>query len=37
MLDALLARQAMSIGKLVARAMPDGWHFTAAPPRRTSS
>ena len=32
--DALLAREAMSIGALVARAMPDGWHFTKAPQRR---
>ncbi len=32
--DALLAREAMSIGALVARAMPDGWHFTTAPQRR---
>lgn len=33
--DALLARQPMSIGTLVARAMPDGWQFTKAPQRRT--
>jgi tRNA(Ile)-lysidine synthase len=32
--DALLARQPMSIGALVSRAMPDGWHFTMAPQRR---
>lgn len=32
--DALLARQPMSIGTLVARAMPDGWQFTKAPQRR---
>ncbi|WP_088306889.1 tRNA lysidine(34) synthetase TilS [Novosphingobium sp. B 225] len=32
--DTLLARQPMSIGGLVARAMPDGWHFTRAPRRR---
>ena len=32
--DTLVARQPMSIGALVARAMPDGWHFTKAPKRR---
>lgn len=32
--NTLVARQAMSIGTLVARAMPDGWHFTRAPQRR---
>jgi tRNA(Ile)-lysidine synthase len=34
--DSLLARQPASIGTLVARAMPDGWHFTRAPKRRKS-
>lgn len=33
--EALLARQPTSIGGLVARAMPDGWHFSKAPRRRT--
>lgn len=32
--DTLLARQPMSIGALVARAMPGGWEFTRAPKRR---
>ncbi len=32
--DTLLARQPMSIGNLVARAMPGGWEFTKAPKRR---
>lgn len=32
--DALVTRQPMSIGSLVARAMPDGWQFTKAPRRR---
>lgn len=32
--DALRSRQPMSIGKLVARATPDGWSFTRAPQRR---
>lgn len=32
--DSLVARQPASIGNLVARAMPDGWSFTKAPPRR---
>ncbi len=32
--DSLLARQPASIGKLVARAGPDGWTFTKAPQRR---
>jgi tRNA(Ile)-lysidine synthase len=32
--ESLLARQAMSIGTLVARAGPDGWTFTKAPARR---
>lgn len=32
--DALMARQPVSIGDLVARPMPDGWHFTKAPARR---
>jgi tRNA(Ile)-lysidine synthase len=31
---ALLAREAMSIGGLVARVTPDGWSFTKAPQRR---
>ncbi len=33
--DALVAKQPMSIGSLVARATPDGWSFTKAPQRRT--
>jgi tRNA(Ile)-lysidine synthase len=33
--DSLCARQPMSIGKLVARATPDGWSFTRAPQRRS--
>lgn len=33
--DSLLARQPMSVGNLVARAMPDGWTFTRAPQRRS--
>lgn len=33
--DALVARQPMSIGALVARAMPGGWEFTKAPKRRS--
>lgn len=33
--EMLAARQPMSIGGLVARAMPDGWHFARAPRRRT--
>jgi tRNA(Ile)-lysidine synthase len=33
--DALVAREAMSIGTLVARALPDGWHFAKAPRRRS--
>lgn len=32
--DSLVARQPASIGSLVARPMPDGWHFTKAPQRR---
>ena len=32
--DQLLARQTSSIGDLVARATPEGWSFTKAPPRR---
>ena len=32
--DALTTNQPMSIGELVARATPDGWSFTKAPPRR---
>ncbi|MCC6926311.1 tRNA lysidine(34) synthetase TilS [Novosphingobium sp.] len=32
--DSLLARQPASIGKLAARAGPDGWTFTKAPQRR---
>jgi len=32
--DALVARQPASIGGLVARAMPEGWSFTKAPPRK---
>lgn len=32
--DSLVARQPMSVGNLVARAMPEGWTFTKAPPRR---
>lgn len=32
--DSLVARQPASIGSLVARPMPDGWHFTRAPQRR---
>lgn len=32
--DSLIARQPASIGALVVRAMPDGWHFTRAPQRR---
>jgi tRNA(Ile)-lysidine synthase len=32
--DALLARQAMSIGGIIARAGPAGWSFTKAPKRR---
>ncbi len=32
--DTLLVRQPRSIGGLVARAMPDGWHFARAPRRR---
>ena len=32
--DALVARQAMSLGGLVARAMPEGWVFSKAPARR---
>lgn len=32
--DMLVARQPMSIGALVARAMPGGWEFTRAPKRR---
>ena len=33
---ALLAREAMSIGSLVARVTPEGWSFTKAPQRRKS-
>lgn len=33
--DSLIARQPMSIGDLVARAMPGGWEFTKAPKRRS--
>ncbi len=32
--DALVARQPMSIGSLVARALPEGWSFMKAPQRR---
>lgn len=32
--DGLVARQPASIGSLVARALPEGWSFTKAPPRR---
>jgi tRNA(Ile)-lysidine synthase len=32
--DSLIARQPMSVGNLVARAMPEGWTFTKAPPRK---
>jgi tRNA(Ile)-lysidine synthase len=32
--DALVARQPMSIGTLVARALPEGWSFMKAPARR---
>lgn len=32
--DSLVARQPMSIGRLVARVTPDGWVFTAAPQRK---
>ena len=32
--DSLVARQPASIGSLVARPMPDGWHFAKAPQRR---
>lgn len=32
--DSLLARQPASIGKLVARVVPEGWSFTKAPQRR---
>ncbi len=32
--DALVARQTMSIGSLVARPAPEGWSFMAAPKRR---
>ena len=32
--DTLRSRQPMSVGKLVARATPDGWSFTRAPQRR---
>lgn len=35
--DALVLRQPMSIGTLVARAMPDGWQFTRAPKRRNDT
>lgn len=35
--DSLVARQPMSVGSLVARAMPEGWTFTKAPPRRAAS
>ncbi|MGH6787465.1 MAG: tRNA lysidine(34) synthetase TilS [Novosphingobium sp.] len=34
--DALVARQPMSIGGLVARAVPEGWAFAKAPSRRNS-
>ncbi len=34
--DSLLARQPASIGELVARPMPGGWSFTAAPQRRSA-
>lgn len=33
--DSLVARQPASIGSLVARPMPDGWHVTRAPQRRS--
>ncbi len=33
--DSLLAHRPMSIGGLVARVTPDGWHFARAPQRRT--
>lgn len=33
--DALVARQPMSIGGLVARALPEGWSFMKAPRRRS--
>lgn len=33
--DSLVARQPASIGTLVVRAMPEGWAFTKAPPRRS--
>lgn len=33
--EQLLARQPASIGKLVARALPEGWSFTRAPQRRS--
>lgn len=32
--DQLVARQPASIGQLVARPMPDGWHFSRAPQRK---
>ena len=32
--DSLVARQPMSVGNLVARAMPEGWTFTKAPARK---
>ncbi len=35
--DALVARQPMSIGNLVARALPEGWNFMKAPARRKPS
>lgn len=35
--DALLARQPASIGELIARPMPEGWSFTAAPKRRSAA
>lgn len=33
--DSLIARQPASIGNLVVRALPDGWHFARAPRRRS--
>ncbi len=35
--DSLLARQPASIGELVARPLPDGWSFIAAPKRRSTA
>ena len=35
--DSLVARQPASIGNLVARPLPEGWSFSRAPQRKTSS